>query len=183
MSGAETAGIVLGAIGTAVAVVHGYRSVWRRLKEERRWHCAFGGRLRYCYQPSLLLVGTAHDEMVNVTPFEEDGPPMDWLGEWVECSRLCNASRSGICRENPIFTRHVLKVLLGAMYPYIPLRPRFVWEIKWLSAVNIAVRDPHPTTGKYPSTTTLIISRYPEERATGANNDEDQLGSQPDPAP
>lgn len=183
MSAAEIIGIALGTIGAAAVVAPVLRSIWRRLKEERRWHCAFGGRLRYCYQPSSLLVDTTHDDVINITPFEEDDPPMDWLGEWVECSRLCNESRSGICREHPIFTRHVLKVLLGALYPYIPLRPRFVWEIKWLSAVNIAVRDPHPTTGKRPTTTMLIISRYPEGRTAGTNNDLDQLGSQPDAAP
>ena len=183
MSGAEIAGVVLGAIGASVAVAHVWRPIWRRLQEERRWHCAFGGRLRYVYHEALMWVPADDGEMVNITSYEEDDAPIDWPGEWVECNRLCNASRSGICRENPIFTRHVLKVLLGAMYPYIPLRPRFVWDIKWISAEGIAIGYPHPVTGKYSPTTRLIISRYPEERAAGANNDEDQPGSQPDAGP
>ena len=182
MSTAEVAGIVLGAIGAAAAVVHVSRSVWRRLQEERRWHCVFGGRLRYYYRTTPLSVSTDDDKLVNITPFDTDDTPMDWLGDWVECSHLCNASRSGICRENPIFTRHVLKVCMGAIYPYIPSRIRPVRTIRWASPEDVALRDPHPITGKSSPTTMFIISRYREEQTPDASGDEDQSDSQPESA-
>ena len=138
--------------------------------------------MRYCYHTTPFWVRAADGEMVNVTPFEEDDTPADWLGEWVECSRLCNASRSGICRENPIFTRHVLKILLGAICSYVPLRLRFVQEFKWLSAKSIALGDPHPVTGKYSPTTMFIVSRYREEQTPNASGDEDQSDSQSESA-
>ena len=130
-----------------------------------------------------MWVRTDDDEMVNITPYEEDDAPIGWLGEWVECSRLCNASRSGICLESPIFTRHVLKVFLGAIRPYIPSRLRPVREIKWASPKSVALGDPHPVTGKYSPTTMFIISRYPEERAASTTTDEDQPDSQSDAVP
>ena len=182
MSAAEIAGIVLGAIGAAAAVVHLRRSIWRRLKEERRWHCAFGGRMRYCYHAASIVEYTADDEMVNRAPSEENDALIDWLGEWVECSRLCNASRSGVCRENPIFTRHILKILFGAICSCTPLRLRSVQEIKWMSTESIAFGDPHPVTGKYSPTTMVIISRYREELAPDASGNKDQSDSQSESA-
>ena len=182
MSTAEIAGIVLGAIGAAAAVVHLCRSIWRKLQEERRWHCAFGGRLRYYYRTTHLSVNTEDDKMVNITPFDTDDTPMDWLGDWVECSHLCNASRSGICRENPIFTRHVLKVCMDVIRPYIPPRLRPVRTIMWTIPKDVALRDPHPVTGKYSPTTMFIISRYREEQTPDASGGEDQSDSQSESA-
>ena len=182
MSAAEVTGIVLGAIGAAAAVMYVLRAIWRRLREERRWHCAFGGRLRYCYHTTPFWVRAADGEMVNVTPFEKDDAPMDWLGEWVECSRLCNASRSGVCRESPIFTRYILKILLGAICSCTPLRLRSVQEIKWMSPKSIALGDPHPVTGKHSPTTMFIISRYREEETSDASSGEDQSDSQSESA-
>ena len=182
MSTAEIAGIVLGAIGAAAAVVYVLRAIWRRLQEERRWHCAFGGRLRYYYRTAPLSKSTADGEMVNATPFEDDDTPIGWLGDWLECSYLCNASRSGICRENPIFTRYLLKMCVGAIRPYIPSRIRPVREFKWASVESIATGDPHPTTGLYSPTHMSIVSLYCEKLAHDASGGEDQSDSQSESA-
>ena len=144
--------------------------------------------MRYCYHAASIVEHTADDEMVNRAPSEEDDALIDWLGEWVECSRLCNASRSGVCRENPIFTRHILKILLGAICSCTPLRLRSVLrlqsvqEIKWMSTESIALGDPHPVTGKYSPTTMFIISRYREEQTPDASDGEDQSDSQSESA-
>ena len=187
MSGAEIAGIVLGTIGAAVAVVHVSRSIWRRLQEERRWHCAFGGGLRYYYRTAIFFERTADGEMVNVTPFKENDPPIGWMGDWLECSYLCNASRSGICLENPIFTRRVAKVFLGAIHSYIPsyvplwLRPTRAFE--WGDVQSIAIGYPHPTTGLYSPTTKFIVSLYRQEQAPDTSGGEDQPDNQTETTP
>ncbi len=138
--------------------------------------------MRYYYRTASFAVRNADGAMVDVTSFDADDKPVGWLGDWVECSRLCNASRSGVCLENPILTRHLLKMCVSAIRPYIPSRIRPVREFIWASVESIALGDPHPVTGKPSPTTMFIVSLYREGQTPDASGGEDQPDSQSDSA-
>ena len=180
MSGAEIAGIVLGAIGPAVAgdredglvdiativlsvlAVLGftvsalYRELRGKYHEWKRWQCLFGGQYREYSIVASEFTLNPDEKTFSAKLIDPNSWQQSWLGDWVECSQHCSAARSGVCVQSTIATfGHVETLHRLRAYRWragAPLR-----QMLQANAEFIATNDSHPITGEQAPTFKTLV--------------------------